>query len=206
MGIVGAGPGQAPAAVGHADASLVRPSLLLIVVVSVNVHIQRQIASNFWPHVSFDCRLAVRLASWQQRWLPGPASGDNPPRNLRFLPLLNALPSYTAQISLHPPQAGQLAAMLSSMAAQGGAAPPPAAAAAVQRPPQDAAQSLAAALAAGLAAAQHAQQRHVAPGPGLAEVLKPEVLAPLLREPDVLDRCEQPNSLFFVSKKLRIKL
>lgn len=60
--------------------------------------------------------------------------------------------------------------------------------------PQDPGASLAAALLAAMARQQ--QQREMvamarAPGPGLSEVLKPEVLAPLLQDPEVRSRCCQ---------------
>jgi hypothetical protein len=60
--------------------------------------------------------------------------------------------------------------------------------------PQDPGASLAAALLAAMARQQ--QQRDMvamarAPGPGLSEVLKPEVLAPLLQDPEVCGQCCQ---------------
>lgn len=79
----------------------------------------------------------------------------------------------------------QLAALLSGMAGRG--APQ----AGSGGGPQDPGASLAAALLAAMARQQ--QQRDMvamarAPGPGLSEVLKPEVLAPLLQDPEVLER------------------
>lgn len=55
--------------------------------------------------------------------------------------------------------------------------------------PSDPGASLAAALLAALARQQRGQQQRemaVAPGPGLSEVLRPEVLAPLLQDPEVI--------------------
>uniref|UniRef100_A0A7S0RUT9 Pru domain-containing protein n=1 Tax=Chlamydomonas leiostraca TaxID=1034604 RepID=A0A7S0RUT9_9CHLO len=74
------------------------------------------------------------------------------------------------------PQASALAAMLSQALAAAGAGP---------APPQPDARSLAHSLLAQMAAA-----RGPAPdeGPGLHEVLRPEVVVPLLSEPGVLER------------------
>lgn len=75
------------------------------------------------------------------------------------------------------------------MAGQG--APPAASGAAAgagNAPPSDPAASLAAALLAAMARRQQQQQLVAmsrAPGPGLSEVLKPEVLGPLLQDPEV---------------------
>jgi hypothetical protein len=55
-------------------------------------------------------------------------------------------------------------------------------------PPQDPGASLAAALLAAVARRQQQQElvrMARAPGPSLSEVLKPEVLAPLLQDPEV---------------------
>jgi hypothetical protein len=60
------------------------------------------------------------------------------------------------------------------------------------RPPQDPGASLAAALLAAVARRQQQQElvrMARAPGPSLAEVLKPEVLAPLLQDPEVGRAC-----------------
>lgn len=54
--------------------------------------------------------------------------------------------------------------------------------------PSDPGASLAAALLTAMARQQRAQQMRdmaVAPGPSLSEVLKPELLAPLLQDPEV---------------------
>lgn len=72
-------------------------------------------------------------------------------------------------------------AACSGMSGQG---PPPAAGGGSQDPGA----SLAAALLAAMARRQQQQQLVAmarAPGPGLHEVLKPEVLAPLLQDPEV---------------------
>lgn len=77
----------------------------------------------------------------------------------------------------------QLAALLSGMAGGAGGPAPGAA--------TDPGASLAAALMAAVARRQQQQQMRdmaVAPGPGLQEVLKPEVLGPLLQDPEVLER------------------
>ncbi|WIA41801.1 hypothetical protein OEZ86_009133 [Tetradesmus obliquus] len=78
----------------------------------------------------------------------------------------------------------QLAALLSGMAGGAGGPAPGAA--------TDPGASLAAALMAAVARRQQQQQQMrdmaVAPGPGLQEVLKPEVLGPLLQDPEVLER------------------
>eukprot|EP00775_Hariotina_reticulata_P004635 gene4635-4888_t len=83
----------------------------------------------------------------------------------------------------------QLAALLSGMVGSAGAA-----GAAGEVAPSDPGASLAAALLAAMAR-QHRQQElramSVAPGPGLSEVLKPEVLAPLLNDPEMLDRLSE---------------
>eukprot|EP00878_Enallax_costatus_P011615 GHUV01012124.1.p1 GENE.GHUV01012124.1~~GHUV01012124.1.p1 ORF type:complete len:237 (+),score=80.45 GHUV01012124.1:1179-1889(+) len=85
-----------------------------------------------------------------------------------------------------PMAPAQLAALLSGMAGTcaGSSSSGP-------NGPSDAGASLAAALLAAMARQQRAQQQRemaVAPGPGLSEVLKPEVLAPLLQDPEMLER------------------
>lgn len=81
----------------------------------------------------------------------------------------------------------QLAALLSGMAGRGAAG----GAGAGGDGPQDPGASLAAALLTAMARRQQQQDMVAmarAPGPGLTDVLKPEVLAPLLQDPEVLDR------------------
>lgn len=83
-------------------------------------------------------------------------------------------------------QAANLAAILGNAIAAGlGGA---------QRPAYGRNEQLAAALMAQLAAAQggvRQQQRMAAPGPSLAEVLRPEVMLPLLHHPDTLGQLAQ---------------
>lgn len=81
----------------------------------------------------------------------------------------------------------QLAALLSGMSGQA----PAAAGAGASGGSQDPGASLAAALLAAMARQQQRQElvrMSRAPGPSLSEVLKPEVLAPLLQDPEVLER------------------
>ncbi|GBF95298.1 26S proteasome regulatory subunit [Raphidocelis subcapitata] len=80
--------------------------------------------------------------------------------------------------------AAQLAAMLSGIASGGAGGGAGGGA--------DAGSALGAALLAALARQQHAQRmRGVAAGPSLADVLRPEVVAPLLADPEVLARLGQ---------------
>ena len=108
------------------------------------------------------------------------------------LPLISdTQPMFLVISLLHLPFATSLPACLpaccalhSGMAGQGPSAPPAGGAAA----PSDPGASLAAALLAAMARQQQQQQLAAmarAPGPGLSEVLKPEVLAPLLQDPEV---------------------